>query len=72
MLFVVYVALWLLAAVSFFVFCPIRCLIVLLTRRCCILEDSKFDFRYVRLCDLDIRREKWLQTVEALIRFCGI
>ena len=24
------------------------------------LEDSNFDFRYVRLCDLDILREKWL------------
>ena len=36
-----------------------------------ILEDSNFDFRYVRLCDIDILREKWLnylQTVETLIR----
>ena len=36
-----------------------------------ILEDSNFDLRYVRLCDLDILREKWLnylQTVETLIR----
>ena len=32
-----------------------------------ILEGSNFDFRYVRLCGLDIPREKWLsylQTVE--------
>ena len=38
---------------------------------CYILEDSNFDFRYVRLCDLDIPRENWLnywQTVETLIR----
>ena len=36
-----------------------------------ILEDTNFDFRYVRPCDLDIPREKWLnclQTVETLIR----
>ena len=36
-----------------------------------VLEDSIFDFRYVRLCDLDIPREKrlnYLQTVETLIR----
>ena len=36
-----------------------------------ILEESIFSFRYVRLCDLDIPREKWfnfLQTVETLIR----
>ena len=36
-----------------------------------ILEDSNFDLRCVRLCNLDIRREKWLnflQTVETLIR----
>ena len=35
-----------------------------------ILEDSNFSFRYVRLCDLDIPREKWfnyLQTVETLM-----
>ena len=35
------------------------------------LEDSNFDFRNVRLCDLGIPREKWLnylQTVETLIR----
>ena len=35
-----------------------------------ILEESNFSFRYVRLCDLDIPREKWqkyLQTVETLI-----
>ena len=33
----------------------------------CILEKSNFNFRHVRLCDLDIPREKWLnylQTVE--------
>ena len=38
-----------------------------------ILEDSHFDIRYVRLCDLDIPREKVLnyqQTVETLIRCC--
>ena len=32
-----------------------------------ILEESNFDFRYIRLCDLHILREKWLnylQTVE--------
>ena len=31
------------------------------------LEESSFNFKYVRLCDLDITREKWLnnwQTVE--------
>ena len=36
-----------------------------------ILEDSNFDFRYVRLCDLVILREKWfnyLQTVNTPIR----
>ena len=36
-----------------------------------ILEDSNFEFRYVRLCCLDIPREKmvnYLQTVETLIR----
>ena len=36
-----------------------------------ILEDSNFDFRYARLCDLDILRQKrfnYLQTVETLIR----
>ena len=36
-----------------------------------ILEESNFNFRYVRLCDWDIPREKWLnylQTVETLIR----
>ena len=36
-----------------------------------ILEDLNFSFRDVRLCDLDIPREKWLiclQTVETLIR----
>ena len=36
-----------------------------------ILEESKFNSRYVKLCDLDIPREKWLnylQTVENLIR----
>ena len=35
-----------------------------------ILEDSNFDFRCVRLCNLDIPREKWLnylQTVETMI-----
>ena len=39
----------------------------------CILEDSNFDFRSVRLSDLDISRAKWLnylQTVETLIRHC--
>ena len=37
------------------------------------MEDSNFDFRYVRLCDLDILREKclnYLQTVETLVRCC--
>ena len=32
-----------------------------------IWEDSNFNFGYVRICDLDIPREKWLnylQTVE--------
>ena len=36
-----------------------------------ILEESNFNFRYVRLWDLHIPREKWLnylQTVETLIR----
>ena len=36
-----------------------------------ILEESNFNFRYVRLWDLHIPREKWLnclQTVEILIR----
>ena len=36
-----------------------------------VLEDSNFDFWEIRLCDLDILREKWLdclQTVEMLIR----
>ena len=28
----------------------------------CILEDSNSNFRYVRLCDLDIFREKWLNN----------
>ena len=35
------------------------------------MEDSTFDFRYVRLCDLHIPGEKrlnYLQTVETLIR----
>ena len=35
-----------------------------------ILEDSKCDFRDVRLCDLDIPREKWmnyLQTEDSVI-----
>ena len=34
------------------------------------LEESIFDFRYVRLYDVDIPKEKWLnylQTVETLI-----
>ena len=38
-----------------------------------LLEDSNFGFRYVRLCDLDIPWENWLnylQTVETLIRCC--
>ena len=38
-----------------------------------ILEDSNFSFRYVRLSDLDIPGEKWLnylQTVATLIRRC--
>ena len=33
------------------------------------LEESSFNFRHVRLCDLDIPGEKWLnnfQTVETL------
>ena len=36
-----------------------------------ILEESNFNFRYIRLWDLHIPREKWLnylQTVETLIR----
>ena len=36
-----------------------------------ILEESNFDFRYTRLCDLDIHKEKWLnylQTAETLNR----
>ena len=36
-----------------------------------ILEESNFNFRYVRLWDLHISREKWLnylQTVDTLIR----
>ena len=36
-----------------------------------ILKESIFDFRYVRLYDVDILKEKWLnylQTVETLIR----
>ena len=35
------------------------------------LEKSKFNFRYIGLCDLDSTSEKWLnylQTVETLIR----
>ena len=28
------------------------------------LEDSNFDFRYVRLCNLDIHREKWLNYLQ--------
>ena len=35
------------------------------------LDDLNFNFRYARLCDLDIPREKWLnylQTVETPIR----
>ena len=35
-----------------------------------ILEESNFNFRYVRLSDLDISKENWLnylQTVETLI-----
>ena len=35
------------------------------------LEESNFNFRYVRLYDLDITREKWLnylQTVDTVIR----
>ena len=37
------------------------------------LEESNFSLRYVRLCNLDIPREKWLnyfQTVVILIRCC--
>ena len=37
------------------------------------LEESIFDFRYVRLYDVDILKEKWLnylQTVETLIWVC--
>ena len=42
-----------------------------------ILEESNFNFRCVRLWDLDIPREKWLnylQTMETLIRpqFCSV
>ena len=36
-----------------------------------IFEESNFDFRYVRLYDVDIPKGKWLnylQTVETLIR----
>ena len=38
-----------------------------------IFEESGINFMYVRLCDLDISREKWLnyeylQTVETLIK----
>ena len=35
------------------------------------IRGSNFHFRYVKLCDLDIPREKWfnyLQTVDTLIR----
>ena len=35
-----------------------------------ILEETNFNFRYARLCNLDIHREKWLnclQTLETLI-----
>ena len=38
-----------------------------------ILEESNFNFRYTRLWDLHILREKWLnylQTVETVIRCC--
>ena len=31
-----------------------------------ILEDSNFDFRYVRLCDFDIPREKWLNYLQTV------
>ena len=33
-----------------------------------IREESNFNFRHVRLCDLDIPRENYLQTLETLIR----
>ena len=38
----------------------------------CILEDSNFNFRYVRLCDLDILKEKWLNYLQTNAMFCGI
>ena len=37
----------------------------------CQMEESNFNYRYVKLCDSNIPREKWqnyLQTVESLIR----
>ena len=30
-----------------------------------ILEESNFNFRYVRLCELDIPREKWLNDLKS-------
>ena len=32
-----------------------------------ILEDSNFDFRHVKLCDLDIARENWLNYLQTFI-----
>ena len=31
-----------------------------------ILEESNFNLRYVRLCDLHIPREKWLNYMQAV------
>ena len=50
-------------------------LTVLILKKLLILKwkDSNFDFEYVRLCNLDNLREKWLnylQTVETLIIHC--
>ena len=47
--------------------------LILYSRTHYLLEESYINFKYVRLCDLDIPREKWLnclQTVETLIRCC--
>ena len=32
----------------------------------CVLEESNFNFRYIRLCDLDIPREKWLKYLQTV------
>ena len=39
-----------------------------------ILEDPNFDFRYIRLCDLDIPRENWLTIciLQCLIWVCTV